>query len=663
VKTGIRSYREGLWSLLFLIVLGCLSVRSWGAEKVIVLGMDGLDPKLLERFMAEGRLPHFKQLADRGGYAPLGTSIPPQSPVAWSNFITGANPGTHGIFDFIHRDPRTYIPEFSLAQAEQPGKSIRLFGYRFPLPGSGGGMKLMREGEAFWSVLEKERGDVPITLCRVPANFPPVEMKGRAISGMGTPDLLGGYGSFSYYTTDPPEGHETVSGGNVYVVYPLNNQVKCTLHGPQNGFKVTEEKEAPSFVDVDFLVKMDPENPVALIEFQDQEVLLAEKEWSDWVHVEFDQVPMLWMDSAHGAVRFYLKSLRPEFSLYVTPIQIDPMSPDVPICTPPNYTQEVAEAVGCFYTQGLAEDTKALSGDILDDGEFLDQAELVYEELVKHFDYELSRFQEGLLFYYFGTSDQCAHMMWRAMDGEHPGHFSELDAYRDALAEVYQKMDSILAKALEKAGDDTVVMVMSDHGFSPFYRGFHLNSWLADEGYLGLRNPYMRGKGEFLSNVDWGKTKAYGLGLNSLYVNLEGREAEGTVTSLQKTALVDKLCEKLLAVRDPKTGEQVVLRAYKTSEVYSGPQADSAPEIIVGYKRGYRASWATSLGSIPEGWFEDNKEAWSADHCMAAEELPGVFVANRPLQVKGPALYDVTATVLAQFGVKPTGQMIGKAIF
>jgi len=630
-------------------------------EKVLVLGMDGLDPQLLEKFMDEGRLPHFKRLADQGGYTPLGTSIPPQSPVAWSNFITGGNPGTHGIFDFIHRNPANYLPEFSLAQAEPPGKSIRLLGYQFPL--GGGGMKLMRDGEAFWTVLEREREDVSVTICRMPANFPPVEMRGNALSGMGTPDLLGGYGSFSYYTTDPPKDYETVSGGKVYVVYPLNNQVKGILHGPQNSFKVAEDRAPIPKTEVEFMVKMDPENPVALIEIQGQEILLEEGGWSDWVQIEFDQIPLLWWDSAHGMVRFYMKSIRPEFSLYVTPIQVDPARPDIPIATPKEYAPQITKAIGPFYTQGLAEDTKALSGEVFDDREFLIQAGIVYEELVRHFEYELSRFEKGLLFFYFGTSDQCAHMLWRAMDEKHPGHIPDLLEYSDALGEIYEDMDAMLAKALEIADDDTVIMIMSDHGFGPFYYGFHLNSWLADEGYLAVKNPYMRGKGEFLSNVDWGKTKAYALGLNSIYINLKGREGHGTVTSLQKEALVEEICEKLLAIQDPRNGEYVISKAYKTEEVYMGPNTIKAPEIIVGYKRGYRASWATSLGSIPEGWFEDNVEAWSADHCMAAEELPGVFLANRPIKLKDPALYDVTVTVLSLFGVKPTGQMIGRNIF
>ena len=138
--------------------------------RIVVLGFDGMDHGLTTKLMAEGRLPALSRLAERGTFSPLGTSVPPQSPVAWSNFITGTDAGAHGIFDFIHRDPDTMLPEFSTAETVGGDENCIGFGkWKFPM--SGGEMKLLRRGQAFWEVLERQ--GVETTIIRMPANFPP----------------------------------------------------------------------------------------------------------------------------------------------------------------------------------------------------------------------------------------------------------------------------------------------------------------------------------------------------------------------------------------------------------------------------------------------------------------------------------------------------------
>jgi len=221
------------------------------------------------------------------------------------------------------------------------------------------------------------------------------------------------------------------------------------------------------------------------------------------------------------------------------------------------------------------------------------------------------------------------------------------------------EMDAVLEKAMKKVDDDTTIIVMSDHGFSPFYRCFNLNKWLKDNGYITLTDDE---EGEFYSNVNWLRTRAYGLGLNGLYINQRGREGMGIVNAFEKKAILDEIAQKLTAVRDPQTGEQVVLHLYQTQEVYKNPDERLAPDAIVGYNRGYRASWETAIGSFPKELITDNDDRWSGDHCMAAEVLPGVYLSNRKLKNPNPSLHDITPAILLEFGINPPENMTGRPV-
>ncbi len=651
-------------ALVMLLAGGCGSGKSApanGEAKVMVLAFDGLDPILLNQWMDEGALPNFVKLKKDGDFKKLGTSIPPQSPVAWSNFITGQNPGGHGIFDFIHRDPKTYLPFLSTTKTQAPEKFWKLAGYQIPV--DEGSVTLMRQGKAFWQYLAD--AGVPATIFSIPSNYPPVEGPFRSISGMGTPDLMGGYGSFSYFTDDPtiPKEGEEVTGGQVYQVSVDNGELKAAITGPKNTFKVVPEGEYPPDSTVKFTVHIDPENDAATIDISRQRILLNRGEWSDWVGIEFEMIP--YAVSVKGIVRFLLKSAHPHIGLYVSPINIDPRDPALPISTPPEYAQELADVEGGpFYTQGIPEDTKALSHNILTNEEFLQQAHTVLSERLKLYDYELYRFQRGFLFFYFSSSDQLTHMFWRTMDRNHPAYDPEKDAaYQGVLKDTYMRMDKILGKAMDKLGDQDVLMVMSDHGFAPFYKSFHLNSWLLENGYVQLRDPDDR-SADFLMNVNWSGTKAYALGINGLYLNLGGRERMGVVPVHRADALLDEISNKLLEVVDPENGKKVIAKVYKTSEVYKGPYKNLAPDLIIGYAREYRGSWQTALGNFPEGaLIVPNKDEWSGDHCMAAEVVPGSLLANRPVKLSDPKLYDLPVTILELFGIERPKDMIGHNIF
>jgi len=624
-----------------------------GGKRVLVLGMDGLDPQIVERLMQQGKLPNFSVLKERGDFRRLATSVPPLSPVAWSNFITGMDPGGHGIFDFIHRDPATVAPYLSTSRVEPPGRAIRLRGWLFPL--SGGRVELLRRGKAFWELLAAK--GIPTTINGIPANFPPVESAALSVSGMGTPDIQGTYGTFSFFTDDPPEDAEDIAGGQIFPVTVADYRVEATLQGPLNTFR-----EKGGTATIDFVVRFDPEHPVAKIVIQGSEILLNQGEWSEWVRVKFSLVPFL--KSVSGICRFYLKEVHPNFKLYVTPINLDPQAPALPISTPASYAKDLARAVGLFYTQGMPEDTKALNGDILDEEEFLAQARTVLAERLAMFDHELRRFRAGLLFFYISSSDPIQHMFWGPMDTDHPAHEPTAgNRYGGTIELVYREMDRIVGRALAEVDDRMTLIVMSDHGFAPFYRYFNLNTWLKDNGYLALIAGEEWRESSLSHGVDWQGTRAYGLGLNGLYLNLRGRERTGIVPPDKKATLLDEIARKLLRVRDPVTGRPVVLRVYKASEVYAGSQVESAPDLIVGYNRGYRASGKTALGEIPKGLVGDNTEKWSGDHAMAAELVPGVVFSNKKIKVPDPALTDLTVTILSEFGLQAGDGMRGRPIF
>jgi predicted AlkP superfamily phosphohydrolase/phosphomutase len=628
-----------------LLLLAACGRTSSPQRRLLILGIDGLDPEILTRMVAQNKVPHFKKLIATGDFKPLQTSVPPQSPVAWSNFITGLNPGGHGVFDFIHRDPARMSLYFSTSKAEGGGVSIPIGDWIIPL--TGGKVTLLRRGKSFWEYLQ-EHG-IPATIIRIPANFPPVETKAIQLSGMGTPDLQGSYGTFSFYTNEPLGKYANLSGGTALPVRLSGQTLQAKLPGPRNDFR----KGSP-LSEIDFTVWVDAENPVARIRLQGQEIQLAEKQWSDWVRLKFELVPFL--QSVSGICRFYLKEVRPNLKLYVTPVNLDPARPALPISTPADYSAEIHEHLGMFYTQGIPEDTKALSSEVLNDDEFLQQTRFAFEEELKMLQYELERFQAGVLFFYFGRVDQLSHTFWRTMDSNHPA-YQPATGLEAVIEDSYREMDDVLGRLLQKLDQQTTLFVLSDHGFAPFYRAFHLNSWLKLEGYASLLDF---AEGELLQNVDWEHTRAYGVGFNGLYLNLKGREKQGIVADGDEhDRLLRELTERLLSLRDPKDGQLVISRIYRTSEVYSGVHAREGPDLIIGYNRGYRASWETALGKFPREILRDNNEKWSGDHLMEASLVPGVLLSNRKIVTVQPSLLDLAPMILAEFGIPKPETMVG----
>jgi predicted AlkP superfamily phosphohydrolase/phosphomutase len=651
-ETGICANRTARRALALSIAVVALVAAAGGAacraretaaagKRVIVLGFDGMDYAVARRLMEAGRMPNFTRLAASGQFGPLTTTVPPQSPVAWSSFITGLDPGAHGIFDFIHRDPATMVPYLSTTKTESAARTLKVGNWQIPL--SSGTVTLLRHGQPFWEPLER-RG-VHTTIVRMPANFPPSGSANRELSGMGTPDLIGSYGTFSFYTSEPYAFYgQDVSGGRVQRVSVIDDVVTATLEGPDNPFR-----REPQKVTSEFIVYIDPERPVAKIVAGGEERVIAVGEWTDWVPVGFPLVPT---QTLHGMVRFHLKQVRPEFELYVTPVNIDPMAQALPLSTPPSFAEDLARSTGRFYTQGMPEDTKALSAGVFSIDEFLRQARIAGEENERQYWRVLDGFRDGLLFYYFGNLDQVSHMMWRSMDPDHPGYDAARDGpYRNVIEDLYARFDRLVGRTMSRMGAGTMLLVMSDHGFASWRRAFHLNTWLEQHGYATLRDPKQRA-GTLFSAVDWSKTRAYALGLNGLYVNLRGREKNGIVEPAERDTLVTEIADKLLKTIDPKTGQPAVTKVYRREQVYRDVQfPEITPDLIVGYAKGTRGSNQSALGEFPADVIVDNMEQWSGDHCMDHEAVPGILLSNRRLGRPASSLETLAAAVLAEFAV------------
>jgi predicted AlkP superfamily phosphohydrolase/phosphomutase len=647
--------------------------RSLG-KKVIVIGIDGMDPVLSESMMKEGLLPNLAKLRASGGFSPLGTSIPPQSPVAWANFINGAGPGSHGIFDFIHRHPHEQCSPFYSASEVVPGEGYWEVGDHrlqldfWPFNHQPPAAVLRRQGVPFWDFLDK--AGIPSTFYDLPSNYPPSPSQyghHRCICGMGTPDMLGTYGTYQHYAdsnveneTNPDLPVDEGSGKRFKLTFERET-AKGRIFGPDNGFLQTAHP-----ITVDFLVHRDRQAQAAVIEVQGHKIILKAGQWSRWTKLNFE-FAMPWFvpnKNVSGICRFYLQEVAPNFKLYVTPINIDPSAPAVQMSEPASFVQDVSQHLGLFYTTGFQEAYSARKDSVFRDDEYLEQANMVLEERLAQFEYAVDNYEDGMFFFYFSSSDLQSHIFWWwNSNTPHPLKTdSEAQKSFGYIRQLYRKLDTVIGELVDRFGTRATIMVMSDHGFANFGRQFNLNSWLRDNGYLAPEDcTSILHEGD----VDWSKTVAYGLGINGLYLNLKGREREGIVEpGSQQQQLLTELVTKLEAVTDEDVnGQKVIRNVYRADKVYPGNATALAPDLIVGYKRGYRASWDTCEGRLSRDILLDNTNAWSADHCADALEVPGILFSNRPIAAKAPSLVDLAPSILAEFGLSAPTTMTGKSIF
>jgi predicted AlkP superfamily phosphohydrolase/phosphomutase len=643
----IGSFLSLLGGILFGIVSGLLwpvrmaaraaagkrGYRKAKIQKLIFLGLDGLDPATTERYMAEGKLPNLSRLRDQGSYQRLRTTFPALSPVAWSTFATGVSPARHAMFDYLNRDLRTYLPELASTRVHPPERVLKLGGRRIPLGRPF--VEMRRKSRPFWHILG-EHG-IGATILRVPITFPPEKFSGRLLSAMCTPDLLGTQGTFALYTTAASEAME---GGNHFPLIARGGAYHGEIVGPENWVR-----ENAGAIRIPFTLTLHGPG-AATLEIARERYALRQGEYTPWVTLTFHAGTAA---KVRGIVRFLLTETEGAVSLYSTPINLDPEAPALPISHPGCYATYLAKLLGAYSTLGLTEDTWALNEKAIDEDAFLEQAWLIYEERQAMWVGALDRTRRGVVACVFDTTDRVQHMFFGHKDGG------------AVIEQLYGRADELVGKTLKYVDDHTVLFVLSDHGFATFDRGCDLNAWLLQNGYLALKADATGDK--YLKDVDWSRTRAYAIGLAGLYINKKGRESQGIVDPAAAADLERELAAKLTGLRDDERGRVAIREAWPSRSLYTGPYLHAAPDVIPGYADGYRVSWDAAVGKVSAHVFEDNRKHWSADHCVDPRLVPGVLFSNRKIFADDPGIEDLAPTALDLFGIDPPPYIEGRSLF
>lgn len=622
-------------------------------KKVIVIGLDGLEPSIVESMLERGELPNLERIRRDGWYSRLGTTYPAQTPVAWSSFATGTNPGGHGIFDFISRDPATYLPDAALSHFERP-KNI------FSPPR----VVNQRKGEPLWNALT--RAGVPSVVLRCPCTFPPDELNGRMLAGVGVPDLRGAQNKGTFYT----QNKSAQQGENEQLVL-LEPGTDLSTHiiGPR--------LQSPSG-DASCAIKIHARREKRVLEFETggtpEHLVVAQKSWSDWVHLKFK---LSALQSVRGMARIYVKQIEPWVEFYVSAVNFDPGAPLFPVSSPMNYAKDLAEAIGPFSTLGMAEDHNGLNNGRLDERAYLAQCDLVLQEREHLMRFELGRFSEGFFFLLYDTPDRVQHMLWRFRDREHPGFEPDLARdYATLIEEHYARCDKLLGPVLDNSDENTLLMVLSDHGFNTFRRAFDTNTWLSQNGLLALKNGTPApGSDESFHGVDWSRTYAYAVGLGGIYLNMKGREREGILEegSTEAERVRNAIQARLPEIVDSQTNSQPVRSVSRREELYCGAYTANAPELLVNFSPGFRVSWKSAVGGFAESLIEDNTRRWSGDHIIDPTNVAGILFLNRngraslqPAFEKNetkPNIIDLAPAILNYLGVPVPKTMEGTPLF
>jgi predicted AlkP superfamily phosphohydrolase/phosphomutase len=622
--------------MLWMAVTGRKGYRFAKVKRLIFLGFDGLDYRLVQKYMSEGKMPNFSRLAEMGGFRPLRTTFPALSPVAWSTFATGVNPGCHNMFDFVNRNLKSYMPELSSARVSNPKRILKIGKYGIPY--STPLVELRRKSRTFWNVLSDHR--IASTILRVPITFPPEQFNGRMLSAMCTPDLVGSQGTFAIFTTR--ETAEPMKNGNHYPLLEDGKRFAGEISGPENYIV-----EGGGQLKISFALIPNCKGG-ATLQIGEECHDLRLGEYTPWVRLTF-AAPL--HTKVRGIARFLLTEIEGAVSMYMTPINIDPEHPALPISHPAYYARYLANLLGLYSTLGMVEDTSALNERAIDEDAFLKQAYLAYEERKGMFFSALERSRRGVIACVFDTTDRVQHMFFR--------HAGDNGRYGQVIENLYRQADALAGETLAYLDHATALIILSDHGFASFDRGVNLNTWLFENGYLALRENTGR---EYLKDVDWSHTKAYALGLAGIYINQIGRESRGIVEPSAAGGLRSEIAAKLTGLYDNECGRVSIRNAWPSNLIYKGPYVQAAPDVIVGYANGYRASWDSAVGRVSPAVFDSNEKSWSGDHCVDPELVPGVLLSNLKIVAQDPGIEDMAPTALNLFGIVPPAYMEGEPV-
>jgi len=618
-------------------------------KRVLLIGFDGMDYNLYNQFKKQGhKFPNFEKLAAEGSFSPLWSTEPPISPVAWSTFTTGVNPGKHNIFDFLTTDRATYMPKMAGSDIIPPRRSLKIGNWEIPLGSPK--IELKRKSQSFWKIVSSK--GIYASVLRMPFTFPPEKFYGSMLAGLGTPDLRGTQGSFSFYSDGAPENYD-ISDGVFESLRPLGaDRFAGRIKGPGHPFR----KGNPP-LEIPFSLSLDRGSRSVEISVGKEKITLKQHQLSPWVKLDFKAG----LIGVAGIAQWVLEEVEP-LKLYLSPINIDPEKPSMPVSHPKIFSVYLAKLLGPFATLGMAEDTWSLNERVLSEKNFIDQVYRTQAEREGIFFNTLAKIKEGLIVQVFETTDRIQHMFWRYLPGSgSPAPLPSQDPQvTGSILESYRRMDVFLEKLFEKMRPNDLLMIVSDHGFSAFNRGFNLNTWLCQQGYLVL-NQGKKTSGKWYADVDWSRSRAYGQGLNGIFLNMKGRESGGIVVPGEEAEKLKKeIKEKLMRVVDEKHGKNAIRKAFVREEIYRGPYTVNAPDVVVGYASGYRVSWESAVNYVGEELFSDNTRMWSGDHAFTRDQVPGIFFCNRKIQEKDPGLIDISPTVLAAFGIDKPGFIEGR---
>jgi predicted AlkP superfamily phosphohydrolase/phosphomutase len=654
-------------------------------QKLVILGFDGMDPRLVQKWMDEGKLPNMQKLAKRGsGVRPLGTTHSPESPTAWASFATGVNAGKHNIYDFLVRDTATYLPDLGMVTREPPRFLLNY------IPVSRPQIKSIRGGTSFW--VTAGSAGVRSSMLTVPVTYPPEDVaNGELLSGLPLPDIRGTMGTFYYFGTDLSRYEEgnTEFGGILKRLVFDGDVAQTELVGPPNPIvrqqlraaraktprseadKMTiAELEAREDVRIPLTIHWNRRDKSATITLGDSTTHLAEHQWSKWINLDFSINLLV---RVHGMAQVYLIGAGQELQLYVSPVNWRPDSPPAQMSAPPSFAADLYERLGPYRTLGWAEATWPLNEDRIDEKTFMEDLYRAFDDRAQVILQRIDAKQWDLLVGVIESTDRVQHMMWRLIDPAHPMYDKALAArYGDSIERIYRKCDEFVGEVVNRLDPSIPVLIVSDHGFHSFRQSVNLNTWLVQEGFMAIQGQQpgekmlkdLFGGGTFWENVDWTRTKAYAMGLGQIYLNLKGREGHGIVAPEESRAVQDELAARLMTMTDPATGAKMMEAVYKRDDIYKGPFLNSASELQVGLADGYRVSWQSTLGGSPPGIVYPNMKKWSGDHgSFDYKQTAGVLISSRALSEDHADIMDIAPTVLKYFGVPIPTDIDGKSIF
>jgi predicted AlkP superfamily phosphohydrolase/phosphomutase len=654
-------------------------------QKLVILGFDGMDPRLVQKWMDEGKLPNMQKLAKRGsGVRPLGTTHSPESPTAWASFATGVNAGKHNIYDFLVRDTATYLPDLGMVTREPPRFLLNY------IPVSRPQIKSIRGGTSFW--VTAGSAGVRSSMLTVPVTYPPEDVaNGELLSGLPLPDIRGTMGTFYYFGTDLSRYEEgnTEFGGILKRLVFDGDVAQTELVGPPNPIvrqqlraaraktprseadKMTiAELEAREDVRIPLTIHWNRRDKSATITLGDSTTHLAEHQWSKWINLDFSINLLV---RVHGMAQVYLIGAGHELQLYVSPVNWRPDSPPAQMSAPPSFAADLYERLGPYRTLGWAEATWPLNEDRIDEKTFIEDLYRAFDDRAQVILQRIDAKQWDLLVGVIESTDRVQHMMWRLIDPAHPMFDKALAAkYGDSIERIYRKCDEFVGEVVNRLDPSTPVLIVSDHGFHSFRQSVNLNTWLVQEGFMAIQGQQpgekmlkdLFGGGTFWENVDWTRTRAYAMGLGQIYLNLNGREGHGIVTPEESRAVQDELAARLMTMTDPGTGAKMMEAVYKRDDIYKGPFLNNASELQVGLADGYRVSWQSTLGGSPPGIVYPNMKKWSGDHgSFDYKKTAGVLISSRALSEENADIIDIAPTVLKYFGVPIPSDIDGKPVF